>query len=265
MYLLKEQKGINIWEYIVYLSSSGSSAEAKEDLYKRGLKALLKFKKSFNLYKPKIKTLLHIFDHTVKPVLLYGSEVWGTSMVNKINKEERFLFNLSKNMKQENVHIKFCKFSLGVGKRTTNIAVLGELGRYPLLLEVILNIFRYFKYLLKSEDVLLSEALKVSKSLKSLNINSWYGCIESLMQYINIDVKKVKNMKIDLKSLIYSKLKQKYNFVWRSEIYDDRNNKQGGNKLRTYRLFKDNISLEKYLLILNEDVVNTVNSDNRKL
>ena len=155
-------------------------------------------------------------------------------MVNKINKEERFLFNLSKNMKQENVHIKFCKFSLGVGKRTTNIAVLGELGRYPLLLEVILNIIRYFKYLLKSENVLLSEALKVSKSLKSLNINSWYGSIqyntiqyilfqlrslkglgleiESLMQYINIDVKKVKNMKIDLKSLIYSKLKQKYNF-----------------------------------------------------
>jgi hypothetical protein len=41
------------------------------------------------------------------------------------------------------------------------------------------------------------------------------------MQYINIDVKKVKNMKIDLKSLIYGKLKQKYNFVWRSEIYDD--------------------------------------------
>ena len=156
------------------------------------MKALFKFKKSFNLYKPKIKTLLHIFDHTVKPVLLYGSEVWGTSMVNKINKEERFLFNLSKNMKQENVHIKFSKFSLGVGKRTTNIAVLGELGRYPLLLEVILNIFRYFKYLLKSEDVLLSEALKVSKSLKSLNINSWYGSIESLMQYINIDVKRLK-------------------------------------------------------------------------
>jgi hypothetical protein len=61
--------------------------------------------------------------------------------------------------------------------------------------------------------LLVSEALKVSKSLKSLNKNSWYGSIESLMQYINIDVKKVKNIKIDLKSLIYSKLKQKYNFV----------------------------------------------------
>ena len=81
--------------------------------------------------------------------------------------------------------------------------------RYPLLLEVVLNIFRYFKYLIKSENVLLSE---VSKSLKSLNINSWYGSIESLMQYFNIDAKKVKKMKINLKSLIYSKLEQKYNF-----------------------------------------------------
>jgi hypothetical protein len=58
-----------------------SSAEAKEDLYKRGLKALFNFKKSYNLYKPKIKTLLHIFDHTVKPVLLYGSEV---KILNKV-------------------------------------------------------------------------------------------------------------------------------------------------------------------------------------
>jgi hypothetical protein len=46
-----------------------------------------------------------------------------------------------------------------------------------------------------------------------LNKNSWYGRVERWMQYINIDVKKVKNIKIDLKSLIYSKLKQKYNFV----------------------------------------------------
>jgi hypothetical protein len=50
MYLLKEQKG---YKYLgVYLSSSGSSAEAKEDLYKRGLKALLKF--------PQIKEHLQI-------------------------------------------------------------------------------------------------------------------------------------------------------------------------------------------------------------
>jgi hypothetical protein len=25
-----------------------------------------------------IKTILHIFDHTIKPILLYGSEIWGS-------------------------------------------------------------------------------------------------------------------------------------------------------------------------------------------
>jgi hypothetical protein len=34
--------------------------------------------KCFEGHKPKIKTLLHVFDHTVKPILTYGSEVWGT-------------------------------------------------------------------------------------------------------------------------------------------------------------------------------------------
>jgi hypothetical protein len=37
----------------------------------------------------------HIFDNTVKQVLLYGSEVWGTSIANKINKEEPSLFSYS--------------------------------------------------------------------------------------------------------------------------------------------------------------------------
>lgn len=237
----------------IYVSASGRFTEAKEDLYKRGLKALLKYKKSFNLYKPKINTLSHIFDHTVKPWLLYGSEIWGASVINKLNKNEHNLFKLCKDMKQESIHVKFCKFSMGLGKKSTNIAVLGEMGRYPLFLEVILNMLRYYKYILKSDDILLSEALHVSKSLNSLNKNSWYSCIVILMKYLDIDLKLVKNSNMDLKSLIYSKLKQKYSCIWKSELYNDRQNKQHGNKLRTYRLFKENICMEKYLLILNED------------
>jgi hypothetical protein len=52
-------------------------------------------------------------------------------MVNKINKEERFLFNLSKNMKQENVHI-----STEVNPRLSSIAIVGNhtIGEYNLLL-----------------------------------------------------------------------------------------------------------------------------------
>lgn len=107
------------------MSASGSFTEAKDDLYKRGLKALFKYKKSFNLYKPKIYTLSHIFDHTVKPVLLYGSEIWGSSVINKLNKNEHNLFKLCKDMKQESIHVKFCKFSLGLGKKIYKYSCIG--------------------------------------------------------------------------------------------------------------------------------------------
>ena len=58
---------------------------------------------------------------------------------------------------------------LELGKGATNMAVLGELGRYPLLLEMFLNVLRYYKYVLKSDDILLSEALTVSKSMCDIN------------------------------------------------------------------------------------------------
>jgi hypothetical protein len=40
--------------------------------------------KCFEGHKPKNKTLLHVFDHTVKPILTYGSEVWGTFDLQKL-------------------------------------------------------------------------------------------------------------------------------------------------------------------------------------
>ena len=51
--------------------------------------------------------------------------------------------------------MKFCKFSLGVGKRSSNLAVIGELGRYPLFIEIIISMFSYLTRLSNSKDILL--------------------------------------------------------------------------------------------------------------
>jgi hypothetical protein len=59
---------------------------------------------------------LELFDALVKPILLYGSEVWGfQNMVNI-----------------ERVHLKFMKRILAVNKSTTSSMVYGELGRMSL-------------------------------------------------------------------------------------------------------------------------------------
>ena len=61
----------------IVFSSSGSFTNAKTEMAKKGLKALFKFRKVFSESMPGVKTLLHVFNHTIRPVLLYGSEVWG--------------------------------------------------------------------------------------------------------------------------------------------------------------------------------------------
>lgn len=77
----------------VVFSNSGSFTEAKKELYQKGLKAYFKFRKCFEHQKPKLKTLLHVFDHTIKPVLLYGSEIWGIFSAEKLNKLRDSYFN----------------------------------------------------------------------------------------------------------------------------------------------------------------------------
>jgi hypothetical protein len=76
--LIEKVKQYRYLGVIVNASGSFSDSDAKEELYKRGLKALFKMYKCFEGHKPKIETLLHVFDHTVKPILTYGSEVWVT-------------------------------------------------------------------------------------------------------------------------------------------------------------------------------------------
>ena len=81
----------------VKFTISGSFTEATSDLYKKGLKALFKIRKCVEYYKPKLKTLIHIFDHTVKPVVLYGSDIWGTFLTKKLHVHgDNYFFNICK-------------------------------------------------------------------------------------------------------------------------------------------------------------------------
>ena len=65
-----------------------------------------------------------IFDSIVKPILLYASDFWGLHNINAIDKA------LS-----DQLHTRFCKWILGVSKRTSNMGVLIETGRYPLTID----------------------------------------------------------------------------------------------------------------------------------
>ena len=105
---------INIFNY------NGKFNVAKQDLYdcaNRAMFALLR--KVKKLYLP-IDIQLQLFDVLVAPVPLYGCEVWGHESCPKL----------------ERLQLRFCKYILAVGKRTFNYMVYGELGVFPLNIQI---------------------------------------------------------------------------------------------------------------------------------
>jgi hypothetical protein len=64
------------------------------------------------------------------------------------------LIKICNNFVSEKVHMKICKYALEVNRRFTNLAVIGELGRYPLYLEVLLNMIKYWARLTKLDNCL---------------------------------------------------------------------------------------------------------------
>ena len=78
---------------------------------------------------------MHIFDHTVKPVLLYASEIVGLFNNNKnvgvnSNNDSHFNSNLYSRNPLEKLNI------------STNLAIYGELGSYPLYIDTIISMMQ---------------------------------------------------------------------------------------------------------------------------
>ena len=241
-----EIEEVQSYKYLgVLFSASGTFSHCQNDLYKRALKAQFKLSKCFGDLHQNVDTILHLFDHTVKPVLLYGSEIWGTinTLSANVKKDGFSIFDAFCNMPCEKLHIKFLKYVLGVHRKTTNVAVMGELGRYPIIINVICDTVKYFERLI-SDDVsnLLKGALKENGYLHEHKKKNWLSSLYFLFEYLNISKSSISNDK--LASVAKSKLIKRYKAEWMNALSKNRDNQTG--KLRTYSLFKYRLCRESY-------------------
>ena len=88
---------------------SGSFSVASSELYKKALKGIFKLKSVFGSTYPNSSIAFHIFDHTIKPILTYGSEIWA-SMSKNVRSVDNILDKIYQNMHGEKLHTKFCKY-----------------------------------------------------------------------------------------------------------------------------------------------------------
>ena len=90
------------------------------------------------------------------------------------------------NTTKEKVHVKFGKFILGVNKRTVNLAVKGELGRFPVSFSCIIQGFKYRYHLQESSNSLFLEASSVCRDLHDKGCSTWFSFHDSICKSINV-------------------------------------------------------------------------------
>ena len=71
-------------------------------------------------------------------------------------------------------------------KKSSNIAVLSEFGRYPLHINALVNICKYLYRLLTSSSELLQSTFEESCVIVNHKRTSWVACIDFLLKQIGV-------------------------------------------------------------------------------
>ena len=190
---------------------------------------LLKDTKDIGALPPSVA--IQLFDSLVLPILEYGSEIW------MCNKEITEL---------ESVVLFYLKLILGVKGNTSNLAVRGEFGKYPLLLRQKIKALNYWNKIIHLPNTSLVKKVYICLcDLNSSGYKTWASTIEDILNEAKLGLlwnKQLCNSLII--KCISNQLYRDYKRNWLCEINDVTKNP----KLRTYCIFKQTFNFEPYLI-----------------
>jgi hypothetical protein len=85
-----------------------------------------------------------LFDSLIRPIATFSCEMWLPYMLTKNSfSSSSTLLKSWENFRPEILNQKLCRLLLSVHKRSSRLAVLGELGRYPMFIPAIKNCLNY--------------------------------------------------------------------------------------------------------------------------
>ena len=100
-----------------------------------------------------VKTKLTLFDALVVPIYFYMAQVCGIYNTNDVEK----------------LHSKFCKLLIGMRPQTSNTAVFGELGRFPLSVRGKQKALSYWAKIMNKPDSLMYNVFTEQCNLYNAN------------------------------------------------------------------------------------------------
>lgn len=196
---------------------SGQSRKAMYSIKKR--------LKSAGQLPPRIQ--IHLFENLVRPILLYGSDVWGV--------------NVSSNMPIDKLFYHYMRCVLHVKSTTSNVIVAGECGQMPPSVYCHINTLCYLKRLKDLPDTkVVKQVYNELYRLHQCGVKTWVTKACELAEQYEVDIS---SNDPNFKKYCKMTVSNCYKRNWLMEVTNTNRNPI----LRTYSLFKNEFGLEKYL------------------
>ena len=187
------------------------------------------FRALYKLGKIDLGIFFKLFDSQVKPILLYGSEIWGMKSRDIIEK----------------VHLFACKKLLGVSAKTPNSFIYYELNRYPLVVDSRHRVMRYWARLLDLDDNRLPKQA-YNRELRELDKENGWG----MMLQENLTVNGFGNVWQDQDSNLVRRVTRGYKQRQIDNFWQEEHSGMEESRSRrfvTYLSFKEEHNREGYL------------------
>ena len=217
----------------VTFNYNGRFRVAQKNLYDKASRAMFGLiAKCRRLFLP-IDLRLQLFDSVIKPIVLYGSEIWGYDDIGLADK----------------LQLRFIKNSLSLKMRTPTVMVRGETGCYPCSIDVKCRLLNYWFRLgidEKSSKIVIEMFNCIFKMFSSGSYKyPWLDYVKTSLDKIGLSfILETRNLRqfseVKFKKLIKQKLQDLYKQEWQEKVY-------AHERCVNYRIFKNDFCLENYL------------------
>ena len=176
--------------------------------------------------------MLHMYDCLVKPITVYGSEVWG--------------HHHPAQSEADKIFFRFARQVLRVKPTTSNIIVLGECGVLPPSVQCIISVLCYMNRLHNlPNDLLVKQAYCEMLRLENNGFCTWTSNVCELARSYGLDISlTTKDFKKNCKQVV------RQSFI--SNWFNNVNNIVRNPLLRTYQKIKTKFQQEPYLYLIKE-------------
>ena len=229
----------NKYTYLgIDFKKDGSLSLAMKVLNSKALKAKFAIKQGFQ--NANVKILLKLFDSLVKPISIYGSEIWALDAINWQKDIDKLMFQDS--LPFEQLQNRFCKAILKVNSKCPNVSAKGELGRYPIIISIFVSMIKYWVHARQSDkNSLIYKATSCDLQNKVINYKTLIDKI--LGKNLDFDKLPVKTVNREVKQV-----KKQLQETYVREFFKVINCNDGfPSKFREYRKVKKVYNMENYL------------------